>query len=149
VTSAVTRLNVEPQRMTLALADGRSAVLPLTPRSLADAAFRHDPPTPQELEHAIDRVEDALTATRLRWEERGTLTASDPNIRTLPGLEVEGGTLSRDDVEALFQQLTSASFGHPGACVGLPSGGESAAALVILRECMHHLGFEAVRSAAA
>lgn len=30
---------------------------------------------------------------------------------------------------------------HPGALADPPSGSENAAALLTLRECMHHLGF--------
>ncbi|MEZ5658025.1 MAG: hypothetical protein R3E83_05715 [Burkholderiaceae bacterium] len=42
----------------------------------------------------------------------------------------------------MFSQLASAALGRPSAIDGLLSGREAAAALLIVRECMHHLGFE-------
>jgi hypothetical protein len=57
----------------------------------------------------------------------------------LPGLHVQGAGLTRDGVEMLFQRLASRSLGAPVADAELPHGREVAAALLILRECMHHL----------
>jgi exopolyphosphatase/pppGpp-phosphohydrolase len=149
MTAQATRLVLAAHGASLqGTAIGGAAVLPFGPRSLASERFRHDPPTPLELEQAIDVVEDALSATRLPWADRGTLLAADPWVRALPGLETDGAELSRERVEAMFQQLASASLGHPGARAGLPAGGEAAATLLILRECMHHLGFEAVQTVA-
>jgi hypothetical protein len=56
--------------------------------------------------------------------------------------------MAREAVEALFQRLASRALGTPVPATDLPHGRDVAAALVILRECMHHLGFErgAVRS---
>ncbi len=143
-----TRLRLEPQQ-TLLIAQAATVIVPAGVDGLADAVFRHDPPTPAEMEHAIDIVEDALMATRLSHTERGELKTSDPLLRSLPGLRDEGSRMTRDDIEALFQRLASASLGHPGASAEIPAGGQAAAALLILRECMHHLGYVAVRIAQA
>lgn len=42
------------------------------------------------------------------------------------------------------QRLASAALGHPGAAAGLPDDLEFVAAALLLRECMHHLGFAAL-----
>jgi exopolyphosphatase/pppGpp-phosphohydrolase len=139
------RLETSAQQTRIDFGGGAAAVLPLGAGSLAEAIFRHDPPTAFELEQAIDAVEDALTATRLPHASRGALVTTDSWVRELVGLEAAGTSLTRDGVEGLFQRLVSASQGHTGALAGLPSGGEGAATLLLLRECMHHLGFESVQ----
>ncbi len=143
-----TRLRLEGERTTLAVGTGPEVVLALGVRGIADACFRHDPPTPFEIEQAIDVVEDALMAAPLRHAARGELLINDPLLHSLPGLQADGARLARDEVEAIFQRLASASLGNPGALAGLPPGRDAAAALLILRECMHHLGYDAVRRAA-
>lgn len=144
---ARTTLRLEDQRTTLADGTAPDVVLAVGVRGIADAYFRHDPPTPLEIERALDAIEDALSATRLRQAARGELLTNDPLLHALPGLQASGARLARDEVEALFQRLASASLGHPGALAGGPSGRDAAAALLILRECMHHLGYDSVRRA--
>ena len=94
-------------------------------------------------------VEDALMATRLRQGERGELVTAEPLLQALPGLDSTDPRLTREEVEALFQRLASASLGDPSALADMPIGGRTAAALLILRECMHHLGYGSVRFALA
>jgi hypothetical protein len=48
------------------------------------------------------------------------------------------------DVEQLFQQLAAVAEGRPVASSGLPAGRTFAATLLILREFMHHLGFDSI-----
>jgi exopolyphosphatase/pppGpp-phosphohydrolase len=139
------RLETAARQTRIDFGGGAAAMLPLGAKSLAEAFFRHDPPTEFELEQAIDAIEDALTATRLPHASRGTLVTADSWVRELVGLEA-GSSLTRDAVEGLFQRLVSASQGRTGALAGLPSGGEGAATLLLLRECMHHLGFESVQA---
>lgn len=132
-------------RSTLLKFDGGETVrLAVGPRDLAEDVLRHEPPTPAELERAIDVVEDALTGSRLARSERGDLVTADALLRALPGLGAPGMRLTRDAVEALFQRLASRALGTPVATAELPRGRDIAAALVILRECMHHLGFDGV-----
>lgn len=144
-----TRLRLDAHSTTLSTPGAAEVTVGAGIDDLAKAVFRHDPPTPAELEQAIDIVEDALMATRLAHTERGELVSSGALIRALPGLQVDGSRLTRDEVEALFQRMASVSLGNPGALGDLPSGGPACAALLLLRECMHHLGFDAVRIATA
>ncbi len=70
-------------------------------------------------------------------------------LLALPGLDSHGAGLTRDAVEALFQRLASRALGTPVAAAELPHGRDIAAALLILGECMHHLGFDRVGAAPA
>jgi hypothetical protein len=141
----ITNIRLDPRRTTLSEQGGAEVVLAVGVGDLVDAVFRHDPPTPSEMERAIDLVEDALMASRLPQGDRGELLTSDPLLRGLPGLREDGARLQRAAVESLFQALASASLGHLGTRGDIPAGAETAAALLVLRECMHHLGYEAVR----
>lgn len=100
--------------------------------------FRHDPPSAQDIERAIDFVEDEImrlgkvtvVATKL-WSTSDALQA---------WAAVSGPTMAIDTIEQWFQRLAAASLGQPGAVQGLPAGREAAATLLILREFMHHRG---------
>jgi hypothetical protein len=69
---------------------------------------------------------------------------NEPVLLDLLGLSVQGATCSREAVEAQFQRLASSSLGYPLTPQEPASHPIAAAQLVILRECLHHLGFEAV-----
>lgn len=141
VSMAPARLRLHAQATVIEFDDGPTVTLPVGPSGLAAAVLRHDPPTAAELEHAIDRVEDALAGSRLAAADRGELVISDALLLALPGFDAPGAGLGRDAVEALFQRLASRALGTPVAAAELPHGRDVAAALLILRECMHHLGF--------
>jgi exopolyphosphatase/pppGpp-phosphohydrolase len=109
--------------------------------------FRHAPPTGLEIERAIDAIEDALMATRLGHASRGPLTTTSPGLRAVPGFDNVDAVLSLDEVERLFQELASATAGPSSPLTGWSADRDAAAALLILREVMHHLGFDRVRMA--
>lgn len=140
-----TRLRLEPDRTTLASGTAPEVVIAVGAGDIAARIFRHDPPTSFELEQAIDAVEDALAASGLAHAARGELLIDAALLLGILGLQAEGDRLARDDVEAVFERLASASLGRTGMLAELPAGRDAAAALLILRECMHHLGFEGVR----
>jgi exopolyphosphatase/pppGpp-phosphohydrolase len=142
------RLRLQAQSTVLEFDGGRVVTLPIGAPGLAEAVLRHDPPTPVELERAIDQIEDALTGLRVAGVDRGDLSTADPLLQALPGLRLPGSGLERVAVEALFQLLASRAQGMPVAVDELPHGRDIAAALLILRECMHHLDFERVAAAA-
>lgn len=145
MTAPPVRLRLQARSTLLEFDGGESVTLPVGLRDLADDVLRHEPPTPAELEHAIDVVEDALAASRLAQGARGELVTADPVLLALPGLGAPGASLTRDDVESWFQGLASRALGMPASAAGSPHGPELATALVIVRECMHHLGFERIR----
>lgn len=143
------RLRMAAWTTTLELHGGRTITLAVGPRGLAESVLRHDPPTPAELEQAIDLVEDALTGLPIALADGAWLVSADALLLALPGLDAQGPGLARDAVEALFQRLASRSLGTPVAAADLPEGREGAAALLILRECMHHLDLGRIGVAAA
>lgn len=106
------------------------------------ALFRHVPPTSGEIERAIETIEDALMAARLAHARRGLLSTTSPELGSLPGLTGLGDALDLEQVENLFQRLAAAASGVSNVLGDLPADRKSAAALLILRETMHHLGFE-------
>ncbi|MBI5259439.1 MAG: hypothetical protein HY855_23250 [Burkholderiales bacterium] len=124
---------------------GEALTVAPSPAALANTCFRHDPPTGAELEHAIDVIEDALMAVKLQRAHGARLATIEPTLRQLPGLDVEGAVMSRDAIEALFQQLASIALGRPDPGAAVVARREVAAALLITRECMHHLGFESIQ----
>ena len=141
-----TRFHLHAEATALGFDGGHNLTLPIGPVGLARDALRHDPPTPAELERAIDLVEDALTNSRLAHGERGELVTADPVLLALPGLDGQGASLTRDEVESLFQRLASRALGMPASAAESLHGREVAAAIIILRECMHHLGFDRIRT---
>jgi len=145
VTRRWMHLGFSPTVTTLSSVDGAVVTVAPSPAALADTSFRHQPPTAGELEHAIDVVEDALMAAKAPRSSGGGLTTFEATLRQLPGLDAVGATLSRDAVEALFQQLASVALGMPDPGGAVFADREVAAALLITRECMHHLGFESIR----
>jgi len=141
MSTPATRLRMDARRTTLTTESDVSVTLEMGYRSVAETFFRHDPPRPGELELAIDAVEDALMRVRALRTDAGTLVTSDDIRRLLPELPPDGMTTTLEEIEAHFQRLASVSLGHPGALADTPLDRESAAGLLILRECMHHLGF--------
>jgi exopolyphosphatase/pppGpp-phosphohydrolase len=140
MSAPATRLQMDARRITLTTEPAAALAVEIGYGSVAEKFFRHDPPTAGELESAIDAVEDALMGSRAQRVEAGTLVISDDIQRRLPGV-LPDGTTTIEEVEARFQRLASASLGHPRALADGPASSEVAAALLILRECMHHLGF--------
>jgi exopolyphosphatase/pppGpp-phosphohydrolase len=122
--------------------DGTPAIhrLDIGPERLAHRVFRHTPPLPVEIEHAIDLVEDELMRLHGRVS-RGRALQAAGTFQVVQRV-VPGG--QREDVEALFERLTLVSQGRPSAGDGLPQDSVFAAAALVLRECMHHLGCEAL-----
>ena len=134
---------------TLSMEDGSAVTAGPSPAALADSCFRHDPPTPRELEHAIDIVEDALMAAMPPRGSGAPLTTAEPSLRLLPGFAEVDSALSRDAIEGMFQQLVSLASGSPGSNASVLADRAVAAALLITREYMHHLDFDSISVAHA
>jgi hypothetical protein len=110
--------------------------------------FKHSPPSPLELEYAIVTVEDEVTRTRQLIPDGTSLYTSDALVREIAVLSGVGESaqmrLSLEAMERTFDRLTSVALGTPAAHHGLPSSNTFAAALLILREFMHHLQFSSI-----
>lgn len=137
----LTRIRFDDDRTVLSDGASPDVVLNVAAIHIATRLFRHDPPAPGEIEQAIDWMEDALAATGLKQILRGDLVIDAPMWFEKLGLDAEGERMTRDQLEARFQRLASISLGYPRALDDPPSEPMASALLVILRECMHHLGY--------
>ena len=113
-------------------------------RAVLAATLRHDPPTPLEIEHAIERIEDAVMPLRALAAGSDTLVVHDAALHAL-AREADGGmagrgavVLERDAVERLFNRLADRAAGRPASQDALPTDAASSAALLLVRELLHH-----------
>jgi hypothetical protein len=142
--ATATTPHIDEHAVTLLAGDRPAVVLAVATRRIAATLFRTDPPAAHELERAIDVVEDAIMAARAGSFDGRELVSAEPVVRLLARTAAARATFSRDTVEGWFQQLASASHGNPGALGDLPRDRVSAATLLIVREVMHHLGFDSL-----
>ncbi|EIC86751.1 hypothetical protein SPM24T3_01690 [Serratia sp. M24T3] len=133
---------------TQVLIDGDLQLLTLGSQLTSLGYFRHQPPTPDEMENAIMMVEDEVYRLRHDILPGATLYSEDNNIRAIARLsgvaENEQMTLSLDAVERTFDRLALVINGRPASFEGIPDGNDFAATLLILREFMHHLQFSEI-----
>jgi exopolyphosphatase/pppGpp-phosphohydrolase len=126
-------------------------VLAIGARKTARDFFRRSLPTPLEMENAIATVEDEVTRAVAVVARGSTLHGADPAVREIARLAgvASGGrgapvTLVLEAMEQTFNRLVAVAEGRPARQEGLPDSAEFAAALLILREFMHHLRFDAI-----
>lgn len=116
-------------------------------QQIANRYFRHQPPTPGELEEAIMQIEDQLALARELALGRTQLVSGDGELLRIAQAAGAAGApllLTRDAVEQCFERLAQQSLGRPAGYDSLPQDAGFAAALLILREVMHHLDFDSV-----
>ena len=123
---------------------GAKVVVPVGAYAIAQRLFRHDPPLSGEIEQAIDVVEEALDSTGLRYSERGDLQSTDPKLLDILGLRAGDILLTCEQVEMQFECLASMTLGQPAARGPTALSSEGDSMLIILRECMHHLGYQGI-----
>ena len=146
------RLHIGEEFVTLHLAsaqDGEESVrLPVGERRLCREHLRHAPPTPYELEMAIATIEDAIMAAMPRLRQLAALTIADAGMAEIvdaTGVTGEGAVvLGLDDVERTYRRLADVAQGMPASRAGIPEDSAFAARLLILRELMHHLGYDSL-----
>lgn len=123
--------------------------LPLGTRALAGRVLRHRPPTPLEIETAIEQVEDVVMPARARLPARFDVVSADPRVariaREALGTDAPGGVMDLEALERVFDRLAALSQGRPVSQDALPLDEGFVAGLIVLREAMHHLGVRAVR----
>jgi hypothetical protein len=131
--------------------DGRVVLeqeLPLGTASLARQWMRHTPPTPLDIEHAIEQTEDVVMPLAARLVRNQLLELRGPGAALiLQGVSAAPDAVLRwnlDDVEDIFNRIAMVSQGRPAGQEALPTSPEFYAAMVILRECLHHLRFGGV-----
>lgn len=114
--------------------------------------FRHDVPTPEEIERAIDVVEDEI-ASVARDFRGSSLLADDAAIgaiaQAVGAPAVGDAVMSVDAVENLFTRMAAGAAGSLARSDALAQGRRFAATLLILRELMHHLQLSSITVARA
>ena len=121
-----------------------SLALPIGYGQIARTCFRHAPPTPGELEDAIATVEDALMKYRMLIPRNSALFATDTMTHRIAQVAGDkgNGILGVEVVEATFERLAAIVLGRPASRDAIPTDAEFVASLTILREFMHHFGFQ-------
>ena len=124
--------------------------LPLSADALARDLLRHAPPSPLEIERAIERVEDAVMPARARLPAALRLQTDDARLRAMVGAAGAARAdapvwLDIDTVEQIFNRLVARAQGRPASQDPLPVDGPSAARLVIVRELLHHWRLDGLR----
>lgn len=150
--SSVTLLLLDRGEVSLVSGSGDAldsvAVLDIAPDKIANDFLSHDPPIPREMEAAIAAVEDELARARSSVPADSVLVAAGTPIGELldgmPPLPGSAAPIDIAAVEAWYQRLAAISLGAArsrGEAVPAPAG---IATVIVLRECMHHLGFSNV-----
>jgi len=108
--------------------------------------FKHNPPTPAEVENAIMVVEDEVMPLHKLLIPKSNLYTLDGNISEIARLAAfkeykPGMILARADMELVFTRLAAIISGRPASQDVLPTTNSFASTLLILREVMHHLAF--------
>ena len=119
--------------------------LPLGLQPLTRRSFQQRMPTPAQLEVGILEVEDAVMPLARLLPAHTLLATGDPLLRDI-ALQAAGGhatgavpCITREAIEALFERLVAQSIRHyAGLDPELPNDPRWAAALLILREALHH-----------
>lgn len=137
-------LHMDAEQTTLS---AKGAAVHLAPgwARVARDYFTRWPPGAGEIENAIAAIEDELMRAPRSWH--GVQLRSDaPVLREIARAAGVPDTaqLSREVVERTFERLAAVALGRPNAREQLPEDVGFAAALVVLRELIHHLDIAAI-----
>jgi exopolyphosphatase/pppGpp-phosphohydrolase len=129
--------------------DTQRIEVPVGLQTLVREILRHSPPTPFEIESAIALIEDELMKVHRLLPANASLETKDAcmwNMVSLINPTAQNERLvTLEEVEQLFDLLAALSAGRPASMAGIPSDAYFAAALLLLREMMHHLNFKTVQ----
>jgi exopolyphosphatase/pppGpp-phosphohydrolase len=147
-------LHIAPEHTLLALrtkAEEPDAVwkFAVGTEKIANEFFKHNPPTPGEVENAIVTVEDEVMQVSKLIQDGTHLFSSDAAVEEIYAQldayqQSSDRRLYRHDLEVIFGRLSAIISGRPASSDTLPQTATFAAALLILREVMFHLGFEGI-----
>lgn len=145
MTNNVISLFIDSQQTILAEPDhSLSLILPVGYDITSDKYFKQTPPDEAQIEAAIIEVEDMIMPLVAQVKAKNyRLETSDPKIREIAGyVNIKENVLSLSEMESVFSRFAAIVMGMPSSMDVLPQTKEFAATLLILREIMHHLGFE-------
>lgn len=118
-------------------------------RALSNQFFPDGRLDAQSIELAIERVEDTVMPWHAKLPQPSRLFAQDEAITQWAhwaGMPHSSAPwlLETEAVEELFSRWTALAQGRPASQDPLPTRGVFSAALLVLRECLHHLGFKGI-----
>ena len=114
-------------------------------RYLVDKFFKQEIPTDAETDYAINYIEDQLMSDRNLLHTNEQLVSSDKLlIELFRKNELLADSYSRQNVEDLFSRYARVIMGAPASELNTPITRTDFAILLLLREIMHHLGFETI-----
>lgn len=140
-----THLRLGADRTVLSPPGAEQVVIGVGIDRLAHGIFLHEPPSAVELERGITIIEDALMAAGLSHDSRGELATSDTQLQSIVGPMAGSTPVPLAEVEALFRRMAEVSHGSLARSSDPAFTRQASAALLILREIMHHLGYSAVQ----
>ena len=117
---------------------------------VSDRFFSDFPPTYDDIDHAINFTEELLAKIQHLYDAESVLYTSDIMSKEIARLAFNTSrersliSLSRIELEHVFNRLADIVKGLPPAQDVLPHNNEFAAYLLILREVMHHLQFDRI-----
>lgn len=99
---------------------------------------------PAAMENAIAAIEDELA--RVPASVHGiAIESSDPYLHAIADAAgVTATVITREAVEHVFARLSAVALGRPAASEGLPDDPRFDAALLVVRELMHHLDIPSI-----
>lgn len=108
--------------------------------------LQSEPATAFELEAAIVIIEDELEPIILSLPAHRSLVTFEPVIHQIAEFcsDSNKSVLEVEEVELLFNRLADVAYGTPARMLGIPENRDFAAALLYLRELMHHAGFSTI-----
>ncbi|PLY03346.1 MAG: hypothetical protein C0624_06940 [Desulfuromonas sp.] len=129
--------------------DTVTITLPVGYAAISERYFKHTPPTYDEVEYAINYIEDEIEKVAPEIARKGYHLVTDTpfirNIAQLCGVETSKEmALSREAHELVFGQYAEIAMGRPPRPHESDISPRFYAQMLILREYLHHLLFEQV-----
>lgn len=150
---AIVALQLGADESMLAFGQGEQpeqvSVLPLGLQRLADRYFPDGRLSELLIEHAIAEVEDIVMPWHGKLPTAAGLFTDDAGIAGLArwaDMPDKAGPwlLTTEAVEQLFNRWAALAQGRPASQDPLPTTGRFSATLLVLREWLHHLGFDGI-----
>lgn len=144
---AVVCLTIDENESLFELRDGLQTEIsiPVGFKNISDRYFKHTPPTPAEIEYAINEIEDEIEKIVPKLAGYETIYNRDDFIIHLAQLsQVDDApvmVLSRDRLESVFGQYAEISMGRPPSLAESDISPLFYAQILLIREFMHHLKF--------
>lgn len=128
----------------LALSEDERYDLPLGLQTLVHHRFKDRMPDALALEQGIEEVEDAIMPASAWLPRPVRLVTRDALLLDIARVAAAPQVLTREAVEQLFERLARQAERAGPSDALLPQQPAWAAALLVLRECMHHWQVEQI-----